>query len=242
MSKIEFDWSTLTRNDLINFLYQLSPEIANKELDVGYFHTTVSNYIKKYIPVKISKKKDKQVPFNKIFMGGTYYSDYDKENKKCIEIVFLYNSDMPYLKLSSKKIKSLSKSFADTVLHEVIHMRQHRRRKFKLLPEYESNAEKTEKRHEQSYLGSSDEIDAYGFNIACEMNEKFKGKELSIVKYLNKDLKKSRIKYDTWRMYLRAFDYDHKHVIIKRLKKKIIRYLPYAKLGKPYRNKDWINW
>jgi hypothetical protein len=42
-------------------------------------------------------------------------------------------------------------------------------------------------------------------------------------------------------MYLKAFNHDHNHVIIKRVKKKVIRYIPYAKLGKPYRKKDWID-
>jgi hypothetical protein len=41
-------------------------------------------------------------------------------------------------------------------------------------------------------------------------------------------------------MYLKAFQHDHDHPIIHRLKKKIVRYLPQAQVGKPYRNKDWI--
>jgi len=42
-------------------------------------------------------------------------------------------------------------------------------------------------------------------------------------------------------MYLKAFDYNHDHKIIKRLKKRVIRYLPNAELGRPYRTADWIN-
>jgi hypothetical protein len=38
---------------------------------------------------------------------------------------------------------------ADTILHEIMHMRQYRRRKFKILPDYASTAEKTEQRAEQ---------------------------------------------------------------------------------------------
>jgi hypothetical protein len=45
-------------------------------------------------------------------------------------------------------------------------MRQFRRRNFKQLPDYASNAEKSEIREEQEYLGCKDEIDAYSFNIA----------------------------------------------------------------------------
>ena len=72
-------------------------------------------------------------------------------------------------------------------MHELIHMRQYRRRKFKVLPDYASNADKTEQRDEQSYLGNSDEIDAYSYNIACELMDKFKYDTAKVVNYLNED-------------------------------------------------------
>ena len=119
-------------------------------------------------------------------------------------------------------------------------MRQFRRRKFKDLPDYASRAEKDEQNQAQSYLGKSDEIDAYGFNIACELVSKFKGDEQLITQYLNEDQSKKRRKSNCWRDYLKAFDHDHNHIIIKRLKKKVIHYLPHARVGKPYRTKEWI--
>jgi hypothetical protein len=131
--------------------------------------------------------------------------------------------------------------FADTILHELMHMRQYRSRKFKQLPDYASTAEKDEQNQEQSYLGNPDEIDAYGFNIACELLDKFRGDEQQVIEYLSEDQKGLRRRYNCWRMYLKAFNHDHNHVIIKRVKKKVIRYIPNAKLGKPYRKKDWIS-
>ena len=126
-------------------------------------------------------------------------------------------------------------------MHELIHMRQYRRRKFKQLPTYNSTAEKTEQREEQTYLGCSDEIDAYGFNIACELLWKFKNDKDKVIAYLNEDQKGKRRKHDSWRMYLKAFNHDHEHPIIKRVKRKVVRYLPNALYGKPYRNRDWIS-
>jgi hypothetical protein len=120
-------------------------------------------------------------------------------------------------------------------------MRQFRRRDFKQLPDYASTAEKREKRDEQKYLGNSDEIDAYAFNAACELVSKFPDDHNSIVKYLNIKQSRTRGKINTWQMYLKAFEFDHDHCIIQRFKKKIIRYLPYADLGKPYRDRYWIN-
>jgi hypothetical protein len=133
-------------------------------------------------------------------------------------------------------------TIADTILHEIIHMRQFRRRNFKELPDYASNAEKSKIREEQEYLGCSDEIDAYGFNIACELIDKFGKNKRQIVNYLNENQKGKKRRHNSWRMYLKAFEHDHNHPILQRVKKKVVRYLPAAEAGKPYRNKDWINW
>ena len=62
-----------------------------------------------------------------------------------------------------------------------------------------------------------------------------------VVNYLNEDQKKTRRKHSSWRMYLKAFNHDHEHPIIKRVKQKVVRYLPNALYGKPYRNRDWIS-
>jgi hypothetical protein len=122
-----------------------------------------------------------------------------------------------------------------------MHMRQYRRRKFKDLPDYASTAAREEKRQEQEYLGNSDEVDAYSFNIACELMDKFNGNSKLAFEYLNEKQKGKNRKHNCWRMYLKAFDHDHNHPIIQRVKKKVIRYMPHALNGKPYRNKDWIS-
>jgi tRNA G37 N-methylase TrmD len=70
----------------------------------------------------------------------------------------------------------------------------------------------------------------------------FSGDHKKIVKYLNENQKNKRGRNNCWKDYVRAFDYNHNHPVIQKLKKKIIQYLPNAEIGKPYRNKDWINY
>jgi hypothetical protein len=152
----------------------------------------------------------------------------------------VYKKGDSSVNLTKQRFNKLCYTIADTILHEIIHMRQFRRRKFKNLPDYPSNASRSAQREEQSYIGNSDEIDAYSFNIACELMDQFNNDQLKIIKYLNLDQKGSRANFNTWKMYLRAFDHEHDHPIIKRVKKKVIRYLPLAEVGKPYRNQDWI--
>jgi hypothetical protein len=237
----KFNWSVLDRKSLINFFWELYPSITGRDIKISKFHATLINHIKKYLPVKIAKKRDQTVAFDWVYVGGTYYSDLDEEHQLCIELVFVYNSFQDTVNIPKTRYRRMCYLMADTILHELMHMRQYRRRKFKILPDYASTAEKTEKRQEQSYLGNSDEIDAYGFNIACELLDKFKNDIDLAIQYLNEDQKGLRRRHNSWRMYLKAFDHDHEHPIIRRAKKKVIKYLPQAVVGKPYRNKDWIN-
>jgi len=192
------------------------------------------------LPVIIRKKWEKRSDINMVYVGGTYYRDLDKAHQKCIEIEIFYKFGETTLLLSKQGFRRICCLIADTILHEIIHMRQYRRRKFKILPDYASTAEKTSQRQEQEYLGHSDEIDAYSFNIACDLMSKFRNNQKQVINYLNKK-RFQRRDWNNWKSYLLAFDKNHNHPIIKRLKQKIVKYLPNTILGKPYKSKDWIN-
>jgi hypothetical protein len=235
-----FDWSKVERNTLISIIWNLKDQLSRKKLTVFEFHRLISQTLKSVLPIKVRKFYTKEIPKGIIYIGGSYFSDLDETKKIPICLDFFYNKKKDTYILDTRRIKSICTSIADTILHEIIHMRQYRRRNFKFLPDYASTADKTDKRQEQSYLGNSDEIDAYSFNIACELLDKFNGNQKKIVTYLDQNQKYKKRKFNGWRMYLLAFDHDHNHKIIKRVKKKVIKYLPHAVEGKPYRNKDWI--
>jgi hypothetical protein len=238
--KSKYNWSLLDRKDLIKFMSLIYPEVTDQKISIPKFHRFLTSYLKSRLPIIVTKKTDKTVERGLVYVGGTYYRDNDKSRRKCIEIIFFYNPEDRTLFLSKWKFFKFCKSTADTLLHEIMHMRQYRRRKFKILPDYTSTAEKTQQRREQEYLGNTDEIDAYSFNIACDLMDKFYGDTKLAANYLTENHYVR--KQNSWQMYLSAFDYNHNHPIIKRLKKKIIGYFPNAKLGKPYRSKDWINY
>lgn len=237
----KFDWSSLNRYELTDYLWSLHPKVVNKEISVAYFHRMLGNHIKKYIPVNIKKWGDSDVENNCVWIGGAYYSDLDKQKKKSIEVVLVYKSKQNTIKITPNNFQRSCRTITHTIMHELIHMRQYRRRNFKVLPAYNSTAEKTEQREEQTYLGCPDEIDAYGFNIACELLWKFNNDKDKVIEYLNEDQKGKRRNHNSWRMYLKAFNHDHEHPIIKKVKQKVVRYLPNALYGKPYRNRDWIS-
>ena len=236
----KFDWSILDRLGLADYFFSLHPEIVGKKLTIKKFHSKILRHIKKLVPVKITKFRDPEVDSGWVWVGGVYYSDWDRDKRQCIELNFSYNPTDKNIVMTKCRFIKLCYTTADTLLHEIMHMRQYRRRKFKDLPDYASSAARVEKRREQEYLGNSDEIDAYSFNIACELLDKFDRKPKKIVNYLNENQKAHSRRHNCWIMYLKAFDHDHNHPIIQRVKKKVIRYIPHALNGKPYRNSDWI--
>lgn len=239
-NRSDFDWSSVNRQGIADFIWAVSPKIVNQRLTVDQFHGIIYRHLKKHIPLRITKTRYNKTEPNTIFVGGCYYSTWDQDEKPCIEVSLLYNPQDEYLKINTRKFYRMCIVIADTILHEIIHMRQFRRREFKDLPDYPSTARRTSKRLEQSYLGNSDEIDAYGFNIACDLMDRYHHNTKHVVKHLNLDQRNKRIKCDEWYMYLKAFDHDHDHPVIKKVKKKVLQYLPNAIIGKPYRNKDWI--
>ena len=241
MKRSKFNWSILDRQGIIDYCFNLYPELVDQELTVAQFHSKLSRHVKKYMPIKTLKSRDSKVGENWVWCGGTYFSDLDKAKRQCIELVFVYNLFQDHIAISKRRFRRLCYTIADTILHEIMHMRQYRRRKFKELPDYASTASRAQKRQEQGYLGNSDEIDAYSFNIACELLDKFDSNPKKVINHLNESQRDVRRAHSCWRMYLKAFDYDHKHPIIQRVKKKVIRYIPHALNGKPYRNKDWID-
>ena len=239
--KSKFDWSSLNRYELTEYMWSLHTKVTNKEMSIEKFHRILGNHVKKYLPVKLKKWGDSDVENNCLWIGGAYYSHLDKQKQKPIELIFVYKSKQNTIKISPRNFHMSCHTITHTIMHELIHMRQYRRRKFKELPDYESTAKKMAQREEQSYLGCPDEIDAYGFNIACELLWKFNNDTSKVIEYLNEDQKGKRRNHNSWRMYLKAFNHDHEHPIIKRVKQKVVRYLPNALYGKPYRNRDWIS-
>jgi hypothetical protein len=235
-----FDWSNLERASIMAGLLNLAHRLTEQTITVYEFHKIITNYLKKTYPIKVSMDWDEKVKSHGVLVGGTYYSDYDEDDKKCIELNFIYHPVYEDIKITKRRYKGICSVIADTLLHEIIHMRQYRRRDFKSLPNYSSSAASTKLKEEQEYLGCTDEVDAYGFNIACELLAKFKGDQKQVIKYLGRNIKHTREDGGSWKMYLKAFEHNHKHEIIKRLQKKVIRYLPRAEEGKPFKSSDWI--
>jgi hypothetical protein len=235
-----FDWGQLDRQTLFDIMYLIRERLVGQSIPVQKFHDQVIRHVKTYLPIMASKELDVKVEKTWVYVGGFYYSDKDKDRNKSIGLCLAYNPLDKNIKMTPRKFSRFCMGFADTILHEIVHMRQFRKRKFKHLPDYSSTASRTKQREEQEYLGHNDEIDAYAFNIACELDEKFGSNQKQIVSYLNENQKGLRRRHNSYRMYLKAFGHDHNHPVIQRIKKRVIYYLPKAIVGRPFRPSEWI--
>jgi hypothetical protein len=82
---------------------------------------------------------------------------------------------------------------------------------------------------------------AFSFNIACELYDKFGNDFDAAKKYLDSNLAK-RAKKSSYHKYLKVFEWNHNHPVIRSMKKKIIRNLPYAQIGKPFRTTNHLTY
>lgn len=236
-----FDWTIIDRDLLIAIVALSANSIIDQKLTPAEFSAKIRNHLRFFkLPINVRSTYHKQTDRSSVWVGGLYDSIKDFSNLTAITIRLQYNPNDPYIRLSRLRFKRLCIGIADTILHEMIHMRQYRRRDFRPISGYESMAESSRQRSEQMYLGHNDEIDAYSFNIACMLHSRFRNNSSKITQYLNNSFEDKRLKSNAYLMYLKTFDHDHSHPVIKKLKKKILYYLPYAELGKPYKTSDWL--
>jgi len=235
-----FDWVGLTRNNIISIVQQSLNGIPNP-IPILDFHSCVATQLKKYIPIRIRKQFiPRYIESGQLAIAGHYYSEHDEAGGKSIELIFSYYSKNDHIKLNRKRINGIGALIADTLLHEIIHMSQYRKKDFLQSPSYHSCARVVKIREEQRYLGKFDEIDAYAFNIADELADRFGPIPSKIIAYINSDQRNRQQKTNSWLIYIRAFEHNHNHPVIRRLKKRVVKYLDRIHTGRPYDVNPWL--
>jgi len=239
----DFNWSLLDRYNLYSMLYSAGKDCVGKKLAIKDIQKILSTHIKGHLPVKVTRKQnDPKQKRGLIYMGGVYLSERDANcYTRFIEIVFSYHPLDQSIKITEYRWSRLCSLFADTILHEVIHMRQYRSRNFKAIPGYESTAYYHKQRVDQQYYGDRDEMGAFSFNIACDMIDRFGLDHSAIQKYMD-SMQAKKHKKSTYHRYLSAFDWNHNHPKIRQMKKKILHQLDYAHVGKPFKTTNHLTY
>jgi predicted Zn-dependent protease len=74
---------------------------------------------------------------------------------------------------------------------------------------------------------------AFSFNIACEMIDRFGYDPVAIRRFM--DTLTSRTMKGKFTKFLATFDWDHDHVKVQQMKKKVLKQLEYAAIGRPFK-------
>jgi len=214
---------------------------VGKSLTTTKIQKLISKHVKAWLPVKVVSHMQSDNKPGYIYMGGMYHSDYDKKYKTAIELNLHYHPSDTTLKITDYRWKRMALRFADIMLHEIIHMRQFRARHFKLIPGYQSTAASTKERKEQEYYGDRDEMGAFAFNIACEMLDRF-GYEPTVIKHYMDSDGARRHKNSWWFSYMKYFNGNHAHPILRRMKLKVLRNLENAYECKPFKTNTYLTY
>lgn len=114
---------------------------------------------KNNIELKLLTVRDKSLQEEVFYVNGYYDPEADKHHECPIEIVITHNFKKDEVWYPKHAGELLTQIF-DSTVHELRHMRQFRKRKFKQWHHDTSHA---------SYLADPDEIDAYSISIAFEL-------------------------------------------------------------------------
>ena len=167
------------------------------------------------IDIKLTTTRDKTLNEDCVYVNGYYDPEDDKEHECAIELIIVHNFPKDLVWYPTHSTLILTQIF-DTVVHELRHQRQYRKRKFKVGPERGPGP--------KVYLADPDEVDAYSISIATELVRSL-GRTRAL-RYLHNIDTLSRFKLNKQfvspclGMYVGEFS-NPRNPIIKKLTKKI---------------------
>lgn len=167
------------------------------------------------IDIKLTTTRDKTLNEDCVYVNGYYDPEDDKEHECAIELIIVHNFPKDLVWYPTHSTLILTQIF-DTVVHELRHQRQYRKRKFKVGPGRGQG--------HKEYLADPDEVDAYSISIATELVRSL-GRTRAL-RYLHNIDTLSRFKLNKQfvspclGMYVGEFS-NPRNPIIKKLTKKI---------------------
>ena len=159
--------------------------------------------------------------------ANAYYDQEDDlEGDPAVEVELLCSpEDKKGLDIDNVGFDELSSHMAKVIAHELLHKSQAVSRGFvKPRPFTVKKVSSPKQQKSQEYLGKSDEIEAYGHNIAVELLRGY-GSRKNALTALRNFIKIPPDKSPDMFAYLVTFGMDKNHPVLKKLVKKIILYL-----------------
>lgn len=184
--------------------YQKLLALGERVKGRNYTASNFTRLIRRQFPAtdfSFRTQRDYAVDPDSVIVAGFYDPWDDKEMLPCIAVTLCYHPEQDLYFVDLLNWQQFSFDLAECIGHELVHRDQTRNgRKPKLKPYVSNNAD-------QAYLGSEDEIEAYGFSIAAECSVFGKTPEQTPM----------------WKAYQETFDTDAK--VLLKLKQQVQQYL-----------------
>ena len=161
-------------------------------------------------------RRDPVVDPDMVLVSGAYDSYNDQDDLPSIEITLNYNPEQIYYFTNVVDWERFSFDLSECVCHELVHQQQHRAQQRQR--GYRSRHTDVLLKEEQEYLGSSEEIEAYGFSIAAE----------------SVTFDKPYTECTMYQVYQSTFFEDHS--VVTKLEKHIRKYLKNMEFDNGYQN------
>lgn len=191
----------------------------------------VVSYIKKFLKKNdvstiVTTDKSETVDVGDIVLAAFYDHQADENDEVPFEVVLLTNPKTTEILWDRDEWREFAINLIDYLEHELIHQHQYRARDFIPNREYTSDHPDNKVREAQQYLGNPDEVDAYAFNLSKELVRKSQGfdQALRLIRSfaqtaISKD-QAGRLLSPALYGYIKEFEFDNRHPVIKRLMKK----------------------
>ena len=176
----------------------------------SYIASDFTRLIRRQFPAtdfSFCTQRDYAVDPDSVVVAGFYDPWDDSEMLPCITVTLCYHPEQDLYFVDLLNWRQLSFDIAECIGHELVHRDQTRNGRKPSLKAYVSKDTNEARRSDQQYLGSEDEIEAYGFSIAAECAI----------------FGKTPNQTPMWQAYEMAFDNDSK--ILLKLKQQVELYL-----------------
>lgn len=194
---------------------QVRKKIVGRIFSIEEIISVLGYFICKRFRVDILHDSALGVEPNDLMINAYYDPDLDEDGEPSIQLVLINNPIDTHIIFDDKDFSRFVNQLADSLAHELIHMRQARTRGF-IDVEHRS----LDLSEGIEYLSNPDEIDAYAYNIATELKD-----TKSPIKALRNPSSISiEDSINLW-SYVSAFSKDISHPVLKKLLKKVYKHL-----------------
>lgn len=156
---------TQTHLDMFVVAYRLMQTLGERIKGRNYSASELTKIIRRQFPATdfvFKTARDYAVDPDMAVVAGLYDCYDDSQMLPSMTITMCYHPEQETFFVDLLNWQQLSFDIAECVGHELVHRDQWRNKRKPVLKPYDSNDE------EKAYLGSEDEIEAYGFSIAAE--------------------------------------------------------------------------